>query len=264
MQAFVQTPVSKEQLLASLHQHQRADSFRKGVYWDPKERRGCAIGCSVMDFSTSGDAIYSASGDVIYSHTRYESLFGIPAQLAMLEDTIFEEMNPADIGRWPLEFIEAIPEGKDLSQDPARWILKILDDERSPIAPHHAMEAMQPVRDLLTQWLKTSTITQETRQRAMDKVSRQWLERDDLAAADALHVAAVAIDYVRKQTQDPPQVASSDRLMMDCLLLHSSSSYAHNNCADPTDEGYKRALDHSYVQMAALLLETLAETAAPA
>ena len=255
MQAFVQTPVSKEQLLASLRQHQRADSFRKGVYWDPQERRGCAVGCSVMDFSPNGDAIYN--------HNRYESLFGIPAQLAMLEDTIFEEMNPADIGRWPLEFIEAIPEGKDLSRDPARWILKILDDERSPIASHHVMEPMQPVRDLLTQWLETSAITQQTRHRAMDKVSRQWLEKDDFATANALRVAAVTIDYVRKQTQDPPQVTSSDRLMMDCLLLHSSSTYAHNNCADPTDEGYKRALDHSYVQMAALLLETLAETAAP-
>ena len=255
-QAFVETPVSKEELLAALRRHQQADSFRKGVYWDPHERRGCAVGCSVMDFSTEGDARYS--------HAKYEILFGIPAQLAMLEDTIFEEMNPADIGRWPLQFIEAIPEGKDLSRDPARWILKILGDHRSPLASHHAMEAMQPVRDLLTQWLETSTTTQETRHRAMDKASRQWLENEDFAAADALHLAVVTIDYVRKQAEVPPLATASDRLLMDSVLRRSSSSYAHTNCVAPTGEGYEKALDHSYAQMAALLLETLAETAAPA
>ena len=256
MQAFVQTPVTKKQLLHSLRQHQQADSFKKGVYWDPRERRGCAIGCSIMDFS--------ADSDVRYNHTRYESLFGIPAQLAILEDTIFEEMNPADIGRWPIQFIEAVPEGKDLGKDPARFILKILSDSRSPIASQHAMEAMQPVRDLLTQWLATSTTTQETRHRAMDKVSRQWIEKGDLAAAEALQVAAITVDYVRKQTGDPLRMTSSDRLLMDSVLRSSSSSYAHANSGAPTGPGYEKALDHSYTQMAALLLETLAETEIPA
>ena len=253
MRAFVQTPVSKGNLLNTLRRHQQADTFRKGVYWDTEKQRGCAVGCSVMDFSNDGDARYS--------HTKYESLFGIPAQLAMIEDTIFEEMNPTDIGRWPLEFIEAIPEGKDLHQDPARWILKILSDDRSPIAFHHAMEAMQPVRDLLTQWLETSQTTQEAQHRAKDRITRQWLEKQDIAAADALKVVAAAMDYVQKQTGDPPQVTSSDRLLMDCILRHSSSSYAHTNSPTPAGQGYAHALHQSYAQMAALLLDTLTETA---
>jgi len=105
VRAFLNTPVTKAQLLESLRRHASADAFMRGTYGeeDGGTFKGCAVGCTLHEFSESTD-----------NHSAYERLFGIPEAVARLEDAIFEKAEGHTT--WPIEFVEAIPVGADLSQ----------------------------------------------------------------------------------------------------------------------------------------------------
>lgn len=104
MLAFVNTEVTKEQLVESLEEHRRYDRIRQGLYWDAVGG-GCAVGCSIHDFRPGMEA----------SHRVYEPLFGVPRELARLEDMIFESLPKEMSIDWPIDFARAIPVGADLS-----------------------------------------------------------------------------------------------------------------------------------------------------
>lgn len=92
MLAFTQPAlVSKDELIASLEAHRAADRFAQGRYWE--EGRGCAVGCSLVDFGVKPS-----------DHGQYEPLFGIPRILARLEDGIFEGLPIDRAKEWPLRF----------------------------------------------------------------------------------------------------------------------------------------------------------------
>ena len=82
MRAFQTGKVTKAQLLESLERHRDQDSFRKGAFWNEDTGTGCGVGCSIHDFSPGAEQ----------NHTEYETLFGIPAELAVLEEHIFETL----------------------------------------------------------------------------------------------------------------------------------------------------------------------------
>ena len=92
MLAFQNPKYPKEAILAQLKAHQAAEEIVKGQYWE--NGKGCAVGCT----------IHGAA------HGKYESRFGIPAQLAHLEDLIFEGLPNGEAKEWPLRFVRAIPE----------------------------------------------------------------------------------------------------------------------------------------------------------
>lgn len=98
MKAFVNTEMSKPELLARVRAHAAADEIVKGEYWE--NGKGCAVGCS----------IYSSN------HSLYEPMFGIPQVLARLEDTIFEGLPLADAKDWPIRFVQSINPGADLGK----------------------------------------------------------------------------------------------------------------------------------------------------
>jgi hypothetical protein len=88
----------KAAIIAELNVHAAADDFIKGKYW--VDGKGCAVGCTIK------------SGD----HMEYESRFGIPVMLARLEDRIFEGLPNDDAKAWPIQFMDAIAVGSDLSR----------------------------------------------------------------------------------------------------------------------------------------------------
>lgn len=102
MRAFIDTEVSKDQLIASIEAHHAADRIVQGRYWE--DGRGCAVGCSLVDFKANPS-----------DHAAYERLFGIPRVLARLEDGIFERLPKEAALEWPLRFTRAVREGSDLS-----------------------------------------------------------------------------------------------------------------------------------------------------
>ena len=95
--AYHNDPDIKADILAQLNAHAAADEIVKGQYWE--DGKGCAVGCTIH-------------GD---DHMEYEARFGIPMMLARLEDCIFEGMPNKEAKLWPMQFMDAIQPGSDLS-----------------------------------------------------------------------------------------------------------------------------------------------------
>ena len=102
MKAFENCERTKDELLASLAAHRWADNLVQGTYW--RNGRGCAVGCSIHDFRPGAEN----------RHSEYEPLFGIPKELARLEDRIFEDLPIDEAREWPERFVNAIKPGTDL------------------------------------------------------------------------------------------------------------------------------------------------------
>ena len=93
MKAFHGDPKVKEKYLARVKAHYEADEIIRGSYWDG--HKGCAVGCTIHG----------------NRHKAYEDELGIPEWMARLQDTLFERMSFERHKRFPIEFIESIPEG---------------------------------------------------------------------------------------------------------------------------------------------------------
>ena len=99
MLAYHNKPELKESVVAEMAAHRKADELVQGYgYW--KYGKGCAMGCLIK------------SGD----HKEYETRFGIPEQLALLEDSIFEGLPKELAQKWPERFLESITTGADLTR----------------------------------------------------------------------------------------------------------------------------------------------------
>jgi hypothetical protein len=67
-----------------------------------------------------------SSDGINFSH--YEIELGIPKEVGMWEDVIFEELAPTDATSFPLEFLQSIKPGADLSVIPAHLVLWQFED----------------------------------------------------------------------------------------------------------------------------------------
>lgn len=101
--AYHNDPALKERVMEKIAQHRRADEIRQGHYYLKMGERlkVCAVGCLLHDPSGG--------------HERYESEFGIPEELAYIEDRIFESMHITNAKAWPERFMGAIFPGTDLT-----------------------------------------------------------------------------------------------------------------------------------------------------
>jgi hypothetical protein len=111
MIAYHGKPDAKAAILAQLRAHAAADELIKGKYWE--DGKGCAVGCTIH------------SGE----HAEYEPRFGIPQTLARLEDSIFEGLPNGEAKRWPVDFMESIPVGADLSLVGWKFLHWLLTDK---------------------------------------------------------------------------------------------------------------------------------------
>jgi hypothetical protein len=106
--AFHNDPAIKAKYVARVKAHTLADEIRQGFYW--QNGKGCAVGCTI-------------EGN---DHNRYETELGIPQQIARVEDGLFEALSETDAKAFPLQFLEAIPVGADLSMVVSNLMLDIL------------------------------------------------------------------------------------------------------------------------------------------
>lgn len=96
--AFHGQQAIKDLYLARVRAHQEADEIKqRWRYWT--KGKGCAVGCT----------IHGAD------HFAYEKELGIPIEIAVLEDRIFELLSYERSQSWPAEFLSAIEPGADLS-----------------------------------------------------------------------------------------------------------------------------------------------------
>ena len=125
MKAFKNNPQIKASLIAQLEAHYAADEIIKGTYWE--NGKGCAVGCCV----------HSAD------HSLFPKLFDIPESIAILMDSIFEELPDNHAKEFPLRFIRAIPVGSDLSKIENLFLEWILID------PKHGVIQFNPDPSIL-------------------------------------------------------------------------------------------------------------------
>jgi len=90
-------PDLKHAVLERLKKHQLLDEIVQGTYWE--NGKGCLIGC----------ALHSAH------HSAFETHLGLPEWLAHLTESIFEGLPKKEAIKFPVQCIEAIPVGADLS-----------------------------------------------------------------------------------------------------------------------------------------------------
>jgi hypothetical protein len=110
----------KAETLAQVAEHRAHDQLVTGTYWDATDGRGCAVGCLTHDPSGG--------------HEQYPLRWGIPEELAWLEDCLFENLPLETALRWPERFLGAIEPGADLSTVYGRFSATLaLDPERGNI-----------------------------------------------------------------------------------------------------------------------------------
>lgn len=95
--AYHADPQIKLDILRTLKAHRAADEIVKGIYWE--NGKGCAVGRTINSSN----------------HAEYETRFGIPRELALLEDEIFDGLPNDQAVDWPIKFMGAIEPGADLS-----------------------------------------------------------------------------------------------------------------------------------------------------
>lgn len=164
MKAFVDTEVTKDELIASLEAHREADRIIQGRYWSGG--KGCAYGCAVHDFRPGSES----------DHRAAESLFGVPSIVAELGETIHEGLPSEDAKDWPLRWFRAIRPGADLSRvgpavlyhivqrrrDAMADLDDIIDDVRDEIGA-----SMDRVLDVLSTWRDTGKVDLESARSAV-------------------------------------------------------------------------------------------------
>ena len=107
MRAYHGDPALKATALARMADHRAAERLVTGTYWDWTVGRGCAVGCLTHDPDGG--------------HAEYPEMWGIPVELAWLEDGIFETLPLEDALAWPERFLAAIEPGADLSGVHGAW-----------------------------------------------------------------------------------------------------------------------------------------------
>ena len=204
MLAFTNTTVTKAELLAQLQLHHDADEIVKGHYWE--EGKGCAVGC----------AIHSGN------HAEYEPRFGIPEALAQLEDAIFEGLPNGEAKKFPLQFVEAIRPGADLSKvqyhfcawilaDPEHGVIRFAGNPEWGVAA-----AVQTVADLCAR-MATDDVPAEAEWRAAEsgaESARRAAESASWSARSAARRAAESASWSARSAAE----SASYQAMRDKLL----------------------------------------------
>ena len=195
MLAFHGKQEIKDAYLAKVKAHELDDEITKGRYWE--KGKGCAVGCTIHG----------------NNHYSYELELGIPAAIARLKDSIFEEL-PNNIAKgFPLRFLEAIPVGADLSMVVPKMMLWLLIDENHGAIRHGSEKgkiAIQAVADLYIRKIAGGIVTVSEWLIAQDSFYDDYAADADYAdyAADAADAAADADDAAANAAANAAAVAA--------------------------------------------------------
>ena len=189
MEAFHGKQEIKDKYIARLKAHYEADEIVQGVYWEAG--KGCAVGCILH------------SGN----HNAFEQELGIPEFFAHLVDNIFENLSNEDAKELPLQFLEAIPVGADLSKVPSKFLYWLLVDKEHGVvkfADGEGLKAIQAVAGLHKRRLKGDEPTPAAWSAAW---SAAWAAR--AAAANAANAAAAGAARAAAGAADPAANAAA-------------------------------------------------------
>jgi hypothetical protein len=209
--AYLGDPQLKAKYMRRVRYHRQADQIVQGLYWTYDESgrngKGCAVGCT----------IHSSS------HQDYETLLGVPAVLARMEDVMFEEMPFSMAINWPLRFLSAIQPGADLSKVAdlfLRWILVNPFNGLCHLAESPDLHnAIMRTGDLFTRRLKGETITQRDYNEVWGKIPKNYDDSVWVAAINASYYAWVSHGHSVSNAIDSSISCHSDQ-------YHAIEAYA--------------------------------------
>jgi hypothetical protein len=204
----------KKKIMAQIRAHRKADEIVQGAYYNPNRKNGtvrvCAVGCVLHDPNGG--------------HVAYETEFGIPVQLAYLEDSIFESL-PLDVAKeWPARFMGAIRPGANLSRvwpEFAIWLM--IDPEWGSVNVAEAEDIKEACRKVADGYARLETITgSEVRainQAAWSAVTARaaWSARDSWSAYGAVNALVDVRHHRRTWTEQGAFVAASADKLIELL-----------------------------------------------
>jgi hypothetical protein len=160
----------KDEIISRMLEHIEADQLVKGQYWE--DGKGCAIAC----LTHSND------------HQAAADMLGIDLRMAHLYDAIFEGLPSVESRDWSLQFLGAIPEGRELNTAKVwyQWASRLLTRAKSRIGEgeepwrQRCHEAVGQVIALCDHAAAGEVVTND-----------EWLDARD-AAADAAGAAGAA------------------------------------------------------------------------
>jgi hypothetical protein len=180
MKAFHNKQEIKDKYINRLKEHAKKDEIIKGKYW--ADGKGCSVGCTVH----SSDP------------RAYEVELGIPTILAKLEDRLFESLPNAEAKKFPLQFLNAIPVGADLSTIWPKFAIFLLTDKSQCNSRH---EMCNVVANVYRDELEGKKVNWKE---IMDKITATTSVFDDVArtsrstAARTASYAANAASYAAR------------------------------------------------------------------
>jgi hypothetical protein len=144
----------KNKFIKRLEVHYEADEIIHGVYWE--NGKGCAVGCTLHD----------------YNHAAYETELGIPEWLARLEDRIFEGLTNGKAKKFPIQFLKAIPLGKNLEKVKYQFALFLLEENRKHVEGLKISEELR--KEVLDAICKCAVVNKEALETGRWNESAAW------------------------------------------------------------------------------------------
>jgi hypothetical protein len=183
LRAFHNDSRIKAKFVKRVKFHRKADEIKHGIYWE--NGKGCAVGCTVHNDD--------------YPHLAYETELGIPIIIARLEDHIFENLTNAKALDFPLQFLQAIPVGADLSLVWPRLAVWMLEDEKHGVLQYarddaKATQAIRRVTALYQDLIDGKDVTANQFENAADAAYAAYAVANAADAADAAYAAYAVAD----------------------------------------------------------------------
>lgn len=172
----------KDKYIARVKAHAEDDEIIKGKYWE--DGKGCAVGCTI-------------EGN---EHKRYETELGIPESIAYLEDGIFEGLSNEEAMKFPLEFIEAIPVGADLSKVTIQFKIWLLMDKKHGVIQYADAQTKKVIKKIVA--LQKRELLGE----AVD-YSDVWSDTGYVAGSSARSTARASAWYATRASVDSTMLA---------------------------------------------------------
>src|SRR3990167_5018893 len=141
LKAFHGEKSIKEKYLKRVKAHYEADEIIKGKYWE--NGKGCAVGCTIHGSS----------------HDAYPKKLGISWRLALIEDSIFENLQNGEAKKFPIDFLNAVQIGSDTELVYKKFVIWVLGDKKdglvNVIKDEKAVVLLKRVLELYKKYLKT-------------------------------------------------------------------------------------------------------------
>ena len=151
MKAFHGDAKLRAMLIEEVKHHREQDQIIQGSYGKENGQwRGCAVGCSIHSLNIKMGMNYSTS-----DHSIYPQAFGVPEEIAHLQDAIFESLPIAEAVLWPERFWEVIQPGADLSMVNPSLFYWMLTDDVKPTEYPRFQPFIDAVVDIYEEWTRT-------------------------------------------------------------------------------------------------------------